>query len=358
MTPDVPAIGRDHHHDQASQHQHHHDQTHAHDHRGGVKSVLLEIFVPHSHDAADSIDTALESSWRGIRAVKISFAVLLVTSLLQLGVILVSGSVALLADTIHNFSDALTAIPLFIAFRLARRAPTRRYTYGYGRAEDFAALFVIAMITLSAIIAAVEAIRRLITPQSIDYLGWVAAAGIIGFLGNELVALYRIREGNAIGSAALVADGYHARTDGFTSLAVVLGALGVWAGWPAADPIAGLLISIAILAVLRRAAIEVLRRLMNGVDPRLVDRLEHEAARVPGVIAVHEVRVRWEGHRLYGDLAIGVSPKLAITQAHAIAHATEEELLQHVAHLDHVTVHVEPDDPARESLHADLSHHQ
>lgn len=350
----------DHGHDDHG-HDHHaydREQPHAHEHPRGLKGVVLEIFAPHSHDAADSIDTALESSRRGIRAVKISFAALLLTSLLQLVVILVSGSVALLADTIHNFSDALTAIPLFIAFRLSRRAPTRRYTYGYGRAEDLAGLFVIAMITLSAIIAAVEAVRRLITPQSIDYLGWVAAAGIIGFLGNELVALYRIREGNAIGSAALVADGYHARTDGFTSLAVVLGAIGVWAGWPAADPVAGLLISIAILAVLRRAAVEVLRRLMNGVDPHLVDRLEHKAAQVPGVAAVHEVQVRWEGHRLYADLAIGVSPNLAITEAHAIAHAAEHELLHHIAHLDHVTVHVEPDGPSRGSLHADLSHHQ
>jgi cation diffusion facilitator family transporter len=339
-------------------HEHQHEDDHTHEHRRGLKGVVLGIFAPHSHDAADSIDTALESSRRGIRAVKISFAALLLTSLLQLGVILVSGSVALLADTIHNFSDALTAIPLFIAFRLARRPPTRRYTYGFGRAEDLAGLFVIATITLSAIIAAVEAIRRLVSPQGIDYLGWVAAAGIVGFLGNELVALYRIREGNAIGSAALVADGYHARTDGFTSLAVVLGAVGVWAGWPAADPIAGLLISIAILAVLRRAALEVLRRLMNGVDPHLVEHLEHEAAQVPGVVAVHEVQVRWEGHRLYADLAIGVSPNLAIADAHAIAHAAEHELLHHIAHLDHVTVHIEPDGPSRPALHADLSHHQ
>ena len=173
---------------------HSHD-PHEHEGHRGLKSAALAIFAPHSHDAADSIDTALESSERGIRAVKISFSVLLLTSAFQLGVIVASGSVALLADTIHNFSDALTAVPLFIAFRLARRSPTRRYTYGYGRAEDIAGLFVIAMITLSAVIAAYEAIRRLITPQGIDHIGWVAAAGIIGFVGNELVALYRIREG-------------------------------------------------------------------------------------------------------------------------------------------------------------------
>ncbi len=332
--------------------------AHPHEHRHGIRGVVAEIFSPHSHDAVDSLDTALESSRRGIRAVKISFVALLLTALAQLVVIFVSGSVALLADTIHNFSDALTAIPLFIAFRVARRAPTRRYTYGYGRAEDLAGLFVIAMIAVSAVIAAGEAILRLITPHGVDYLGWVVAAGVIGFIGNELVALYRIREGNAIGSAALVADGYHARTDGFTSLAVVAGALGVWAGWPAADPVAGLLISIAILAVLRRAAVEVLRRLMNSVDPSLVDRLEEQAAQVPGVAAVHEVQVRWEGHRLHSDLAIGVSPSLGIAEAHAVAHAVEHELLHHIAHLDHVAVHVEPEDASRDSAHADLSHHR
>jgi cation diffusion facilitator family transporter len=352
----MPVTPHEHHRHDDDEHGHEH--AHGHAHARGLRGVVQEIFAPHSHDAADSLDTALESSARGIRAVKISFATLLLTSVLQLAVILMSGSVALLADTIHNFSDALTAVPLFIAFRLARRAPTRRYTYGYGRAEDLAGLFVIAMIALSAIVAAVEAVHRLIAPQGIDYLGWVAAAGVIGFLGNELVALYRIREGNAIGSAALVADGYHARTDGFTSLAVVLGALGVWAGWPAADPIAGLLISIAILAVLRRAALEVVRRLMNGIDPRLVERLERTAAQVPDVVAVHDAQMRWEGHRLYADLAIGVAPTLSITEAHAVAHAVEHDLLHEIAHLEQVTVHTEPENPARDAVHEDLCHHQ
>jgi cation diffusion facilitator family transporter len=312
----------------------------------------------HSHGAADSIDTALESSRRGIRALTISSAALLVTSLLQLAVILVSGSVALLADAIHNFSDALTAIPLFIAFRLSRRAPTRRYTYGFGRAEDLAGLFVIAMIALSAVIAALEALRRIATPQPIDHLGWVATAGVIGFLGNELVALYRIREGNAIGSAALVADGHHARTDGFTSLAVVAGAIGVWAGWTAADAVVGLVISVTILVVLRRAASEVLRRLLNGVDPRLVDQLEQQAAQVPGVNGVHDVRVRWEGHRIHADLAIGVAPSLTVADAHAVSHAVEHNLLHAIDHLDRVTVHVEPGSVNRDAVHARVAHHR
>jgi cation diffusion facilitator family transporter len=335
----------------------HDGDAHDHEHRHGLKGAVLAIFAPHSHDAADSIDSALESSERGIRAVKIAFAALAITSILQLAVIIASGSVALLADTIHNFSDALTAVPLFLAFRLARRPPTRRYTYGYGRAEDLAGLFVIAMIMLSAVIAAYEALSRLASPQPINHLPWVAAAGAIGFFGNELVALYRIREGNAIGSAALVADGYHARTDGFTSLAVVLGAAGVWAGFNAADPIAGLVISIAILAVLRTAVIEVFHRLLNAVDPALVDRIQHAAARAPGVRGVRQVQVRWEGHRLRADLAIRVDPALTVTQGHIIAHNVEHELLHHIAHLDGAAVHVEPDDAATDASHASIRDH-
>jgi cation diffusion facilitator family transporter len=328
-----------------------------HQHASGPRAWLGEIFRPHSHDAADSIDSALEASERGIRAVKISFGALLVTSALQLAVIIASGSVALLADTIHNFGDALTAVPLFLAFRLARRPPTRRYTYGYGRAEDVAGLFVIAMITLSAVVAAYEAVRRLASPEAIDHLGWVAAAGLVGFLGNELVARYRIHEGRAIGSAALAADGYHARTDGFTSLAVVLGALGVWLGFDAADPIAGLVISLAILVVLRTAVMNILRRLMNSVDPQLVDQIEHKAGRTAGVRSVHDVQVRWEGHRLHVELDVGIDPAVSVTEGHDLAHDVEDTLIHNVAHLDAASVHVEPEDTAPADAHSRDPHH-
>src|SRR5690348_851185 len=205
---------------------------HGHHHRTGLRGVIMEIFAPHSHDAADSVDSALESSAAGIRAVKISLLVLGITAVAQIAVVAISGSIALVADTIHNFSDALTAVPLWIAFALSNKAANRRYTYGFGRVEDLAGLFVVAMITLSAIIAGYEAIQRLVHPQPIQNLGWVALAGLAGFVGNEWVALYRIRVGRRIGSAALVADGLHARTDGFTSLAVLVGAGGVALGFP------------------------------------------------------------------------------------------------------------------------------
>lgn len=270
---------------------------------------MREVFAPHSHDHTDSVDDALESSAQGIRAVKISLLALGVTALFQLVIVAVSGSVALAADTIHNFSDALTAVPLWIAFVLGRRAASRRYTYGLGRVEDLAGLFVLVMIAVSAGIAGYQAVRRLIHPVAIDHLGWVAAAGVIGFVGNELVALYRIRVGRRIGSVALVADGLHARTDGFTSLAVVFGALGVWLGFPLADSIVGLLITVAILLVLRSAARDVFARLLDGVDPGLVEAAEAALAVEPG------------------------EPTLTLSEAHRLAHNAEHTLTHAVPRL-------------------------
>jgi cation diffusion facilitator family transporter len=266
----------------------------------------------------------------------------MVTALVQTVIVVVTGSVALLADTIHNFSDALTAVPLFIAFRLGRRAANRRYTYGYRRAEDLAGLFVLAMIAISAVVAAWQAIDRLIHPQELEHLGVLFAAGLVGFIGNELVALYRLREGHVIGSAALVADGYHSRTDGFTSLAVALAAVATWAGFERADPIIGLVISIAIFAVLRGAARQIYYRLMDAVDPDIVDHISHEAAHTPGVQAVESTKVRWLGHRLVADITIDVDPTHTVDQGHQVATATHRRLTSQVPHVDDVNVHVHP----------------
>jgi cation diffusion facilitator family transporter len=307
-----------------------------------LRAAAKEIFAPHSHDASDSYDNALESSARGIRAVKISLVALGITALAQVAIVTISGSIALAADTVHNFSDALTAIPLWIAFSLGTRAPSRRYTYGFGRAEDLAGLFVVAMITLSAIIAGYEAIMRLIHPAPIEHLGWVAAAGLMGFIGNELVALYRIRVGSRIGSAALVADGLHARTDGFTSLAVLFSAGGVALGFPLADPIIGLVITGAILLILRTAARDVLRRLLDGVDPEVIGAAEGSLAAYPGVNAVRSIRMRWIGHRLHADAELDVDPATSLSDAHRIAHDAEHALIHSVPRLSSALIHAYP----------------
>ncbi len=325
-------------------HDHGHHVGHGHDdeRRSGLQDWFASVVHPHSHDSADSVDSALEGSAQGIRAVKISLVALGATALLQLVVVLVSGSVALLADTVHNFSDALTAVPLWFAFVLARKAASRRYTYGYGRAEDLAGLFVVVMIALSAVFAAWEAIHRLIDPVPIHNVEWVAVAGVIGFLGNEAVALYRIRVGRRIGSAALVADGLHARTDGLTSLAVVLGAVGVWLGFPIADPLVGLLISVAIVMVLRSASRDVFRRLMDGVDPALVDVAQRALRDVPGVRGVLALRIRWIGHTLRAEADVEVDPNLSLTEAHEIAHQAEAHMLRHVPKLTDASIHTSP----------------
>jgi cation diffusion facilitator family transporter len=167
------------------------------------------VFAPHNHDPAESLETALTSSREGLKALKVSLAVLAVTAALQATTTAASGSVGLLADTVHNAADALTAVPLGIALWVGRRRATARYTYGYGRAEDLAGVFVLAVIAGSAVVAAYESVDRLLHPQAITQLGWVVAGGALGFIGNEIAARYRITTGRRIGSAALVADGLH-----------------------------------------------------------------------------------------------------------------------------------------------------
>jgi len=347
-----------HRHDERSGHGHRPGSDHDHQHPSGIKGFVLSLFRPHSHDAADSVDSALEASTDGIRAVKLSLVALGVTAVAQLIVVLITGSVALLADTIHNFSDALTAIPLWVAFVLSRRAANRRYTYGYGRAEDLAGVFIVAMIALSSMLAAYESIRRLINPQPISHAWVVVVAGLIGFAGNELVAVYRIRVGSKIGSAALVADGLHARTDGFTSLAVVLGAIGVMAGFPPADPIIGLLITVAIVAVLRGAARDIYRRLMDAVDPDLVGAAEAAVRDVPGVCSVESVRLRWIGHRMRAEITLTVDDALNVVEAHAIADQAQHQLIHRVPRLDDATVHVNPAALPGVDHHAATAHHR
>jgi cation diffusion facilitator family transporter len=333
-----------HQHDDTDAAHDHHDHEHAHGSSvwARVRHAVSEAVGGHSHDAADQVDDVLAADAAARRALLISLAALGVTAAIQAVVVVLSGSVALLGDTLHNVADALTAVPLLIAFRLARRVPTKRYTYGYGRAEDLGGLFVIAVITLSAVLAAYEAIDRLIHPRTVSHLWVVAAAAVVGFLGNAWVARYRIRVGRRIGSAALVADGLHARTDGFTSLAVLLGAGGVALGWRAADPILGLVITVAILGVLRSAVRQVGARLMDAVDPDLVDQATAAVTSVTGISGVRDLRIRWIGHTLRAEVDVTVPAHLTVTEAHDLAHHAEAHLLEQVRRLTAATVHASP----------------
>ncbi|WP_246649532.1 cation diffusion facilitator family transporter [Nonomuraea coxensis] len=319
---------------------------------------VAHVVTPHTHDSAGRTDTALESSSRGMRVLAVSFAALMVTAAVQAVIVVASGSVALLGDTLHNVADALTAVPLAIAFSVGRRAATRRFTYGYGRAEDLAGIVIVAIIAASAALAGYEAVQRLLHPQDIRAVGWVAAAAVVGFLGNEWVARYRIRVGKEIGSAALVADGLHARTDGFTSLAVLLGAGGAALGFPVADPVVGLLITVAICFVLRDAAREIYHRLMDAVDPALVDAAEGILTGVPGVRSVGSVRLRWIGHALRAEVEILVSHDMSVVDAHAVAVEAEHRLIHELPRLRAATVHTDPYGPDGADHHASLTAHR
>lgn len=298
-------------------HDHGHHHGHGHDHG------------PHGHTHG-VIDATIASTARGIWAIKWSFVMLFITGVMQIVVVALSGSVALLADTIHNFADATTALPLWLAFALARRPASKRFHYGLGRVEDLAGIVIVLIILFSAIVAGYEAIDRLLNPREVTNLGWLIGAGIVGFVGNEAVAVFRIRVGREINSAALIADGYHARTDGLTSLAVVAGALGVWAGFPLADPIVGLLITIAILGIVWQSARSVLTRMLDGVEPELVGEIEHAAAHVPGISAISDIKARWLGHKLHVDLAISVDDGLLLAEAQSIAETLKHELFEHL----------------------------
>ncbi|WP_326595884.1 cation diffusion facilitator family transporter [Streptomyces sp. NBC_01803] len=346
----------DHHHDVHGSGQGHGGHGHGRSRLARLWHRLAHLVTPHSHEAADKVDAAMETSREGMRTLWISLAVLGATTVVQAVIVALSGSVALLGDTIHNAGDALTAVPLGVAFVLGRRAANRRYTYGYGRAEDLAGIAIVVTITASAALAAFTAVDRLLNPQDVTHLWAVSAAALVGFTGNEWVARYRIRTGRRIGSAALVADGLHARTDGFTSLAVLFGAGGVALGWRWADPVVGLLITVAILFVLKDAAGEVYRRLMDSVDPALVEAAEAALRGVDGVQGVGQVRMRWIGHALRAEADIVVPADLTVVQAHRLAVAAEHALIHAVPRLTAATVHTDHA-PHGADPHAELAHH-
>jgi len=305
----------------------------AHRHSPGVRDH------EHSHGG---VDPAILRSRQAMRTLWLSLAVLGATAAFQLVIVVLSGSVALLADSVHNAGDALTAVPLAIAFVLLRRPPTRRLSYGWGRAEDFAGLTVVVIILFSAGYAAYESIARLIEPAAPSHLLATAFAGAVGFIGNEWVAVYRIRSGRRIGSAALVADGYHARVDGFTSLAVVLGVAGVAAGFELADPIVGIAISLVILRIVWQSLRTIGLRAMDGVEAGTIDAIAQSVRGVDGVREVAEVRARWLGHGIRAELAIDVSPDSSVAEAHELAKRVRHQLQDDVEHLTDTTIETRP----------------
>ena len=323
----------DHHHETGGQSRHRHKYPTRHDHSHGI------------------VDPSIATTTDGLWAVKWSFVVLMITALLQVAVVVVSGSVGLLADTVHNFGDAATAIPLGIAFLFARKRSNRRFTFGYGRVEDLAGATIVFVILFSAIVAGYESIDRLFHPQDVSHLWAVAVASVIGFLGNEGVAVFRIRVGRRIGSAALIADGQHARVDGWTSLAVLFGVFGVWLGYPLADPIAGLIITIAIFGIVVQSGKQVFSRMLDGVEPHVIDEIRHAAAHVAAVKEVTDIRARWIGHRLHTEVNVTLPSQITLAAAHTVAEEVRHQLLHRLKYLSLVVIHVDPEEKSGERHH-------
>jgi len=301
-------------------HHHHHDDAHTHTH--------------------GAIDPEIASSERGIWAVKWSLVGLLITAVLQAVVFWLSGSVALLADLIHNVGDAMTALPLGVAFLVSRRKPTPRFAYGFDRLEDLAGVAIVAIVLLSAMITAYESVERFYHPQPLHHLGALAIAAIVGFIGNEIVAVFRIRVGREINSAALVADGYHALADGLVSLAVLLSAGGVWLGYPWADPLIGLVITVVLLKIVWESGQTVFSRLMDGVEPEVLAALDHAIAHVPEIDpdAIVTLRARWLGHRLHIEMDLALPPTLSLQDVCAITDTAENQLKAHLPYLGWIVV--------------------
>jgi cation diffusion facilitator family transporter len=337
----------------------HAQHDHFHQPGKGLWSSIRHTLTPHSHDHSGAIQTAEEATREGIRASWISLGGMAVTAILQIAIVAISGSIALLADTVHNFGHLVTTIPLIIAFRLGRRPPNKRYPFGYRRAEDLVGLLIAGVIALSAAYIIWESIEAISRPRELDHLGWVFAAGIVGFLGNEIVAIYRIRIGKKIGSAALVAEGNHARADGLTSIAVVIGVTGVWLGFPQADPIVGLFIAVLILGILASSLRTIVGRLMDGVDDGLIDQIRTVAAGVQDVVRVEGVQARWSGHRLLAQLTLAVDGSLTVAQGHDLADRVHHELLHAIQSLDDVAVHLHPtiDGVTPDDAHKLTDHH-
>ena len=326
-------------------HHHHHDDGGHHHHSGNILVKLAQaLHLPgftHDHSHADlAADRAFLDNRLAVRTVWIALVALGLTTALQVVIYIASGSVALLADTVHNLGDALNSIPLLFAFYIARRAANKRYTYGYGRLEDIAGVFIVISIGFSAAYILFESIQRLLNPLPLQNLEWIALAALVGFVGNELVALMQIRVGRRIGSDAMIADGQHALIDGLTSLAVLIAVIGTLIGLPILDPIVGVVIGIAIVGITWNAIKAIWYRMMDAVDPHLVEHVEDHARAVDGVEDVLTLRLRWVGHRMYGVMKVAVSADATMEASGQIVHALQHEARHVIPQLDELTVEV------------------
>jgi cation diffusion facilitator family transporter len=308
----------------------------------------------HSHTQV-SVD--LYSTEQAFRAVKVGTLIMLITSGLEFGLVAIASSAGLLADALHNMGDVFTTLVLWVAFSVSQRQANRRYTYGYNRAEDLAGIVIVLVIIGTAIAGGWESVAKFVNGDHPTNI-WIGIVGaVIGVIGNEAAAIYKIRVGREIHSVPLIADGQHSRLDGLTSAAALVGLVGAALGFPAADPIAGIIITIVIAFVVADSVKNVTGRLLDAVDPELVDRLEKTAEGVAGVLEIEALRVRWFGRNLQVSLNAEVDDQLSVVAGHRIAEEIRHVLL-HQEGVSLVDVHIDPYDPTHSLYHATTSHHE
>ena len=323
---------------------HDHDHNHGeHDEKG------------HGHEHG-KVDADLYGNREGLRAVQISTAGMLLVSVIQFAIAWIGGSAGLFADALHNFGDVFTTIALWIAFVISNRAANQRYTYGYYRSEDLAGIFIVLIIIASATASAVESVQKLTSGNIPTQIYLSMAAALVGVAGNELLAQYKISVGKRINSVSLIADGHHSRIDGLTSLAAFIGLVGVKLGFPKADPIAGIVITIVIVTVVFSTSRSVLQRLLDAVDPHIVPSIITISTVVPGVEQVTDVRARWVGHTLHVVMTIEVDAELTLSNAHAIAEEVRHQLFHEINGISEVLIHTDPSS-ASGDYHQELAHH-
>lgn len=342
-------------------HDHDHDHDHTpvhdeHDHEHGGHAHGESGHGGHGHEHG-MVDADLYGDRAGLRAVKISTAGMFIVSAIQFAMALIGGSAGLFADALHNFGDVLTTVALWIAFVIARRAINERYTYGYYRGEDLAGIFIVLIIVASAVASAVESIQKLTSGQVPTQLPLSMAAAAVGIIGNEALAQYKITVGRRINSVPLIADGQHSRVDGLTSLAALVGLIGVAFGVRLMDPLAGLVITVIILTVVYSTARSVIRRLLDSVDAHIVPSIMETASGVAGVERVNDVRARWVGHTLHIALNIEVDPELTLVKAHAIGEEVRHQLFHTIKGVSEVIIHTDPYSQGEEDYHSGVAHH-
>ncbi len=277
------------------------------------------------------------------RAVIVSAVALGLAAALEFATSTAGHSAGVLADALHNAADVLTTLVLLVAFAIARRPATRRFTSGFGRVEDVATLVIVIIIVFTAAAAAFESLGRLLSSEGYENSIPAMAAAIVGVVANLGVSEYKIRVGRRIRSLALEADGIHSRLDALVSAAAFVGLLLAWMGFAIADPLAGVGVTIAVVYILAGTVSRLVLRMMDAVDPKMIEQISTAATSVKGVLGVHDVRARWVGRELIAVLHVEMAASATLAQAHDIAMAVEHEV-EHRVPAVRLDVHMDPGD--------------